>query len=194
MFHPLWGAFWIISAPYWSATQFTELSQCDEKSSLFFCCKPTVALVRKILFGYKCIVSLKSCFPQGIKTKFDFLYQQIHFFLFFQWSASRLCVKITQQTRVSRSESKGFFLFTRSRQTAGAEWSLHWEASAPQTASSRSLKLQVLIYFLPSVPRCSEGSVTVMDSCKLGTNKTLQVVDLGPGAPVDGPSRRPTLN
>lgn len=56
------------------------------------------------------------------------------------------------------------------------------------------LKAQVLIWFLPSVPWGWKSGVTVMDSCKLGTNKCLQVVDLGPRAPVDGPSRRSTLN
>lgn len=69
-----------------------------------------------------------------------------------------------------------------------------FKALTLQTVTSRFLKPQVLMQFLPSAPWFSEGGVTLMDSCKLGTNKSLQVVDLGPGPPVDGLSRGPTLN
>lgn len=42
-----------------------------------------------------------------------------------------------------------------------------------QSLTSRFLEPQVLMQFLPSVPWFSEGGVTVMDSCELGTNKSL---------------------
>lgn len=46
--------------------------------------------------------------------------------------------------------------------------------------TSRFLKPQVLMQRLPCAPWFSEGGLTVMDSYKLGTNKSLGVVDSGP--------------
>lgn len=71
-----------------------------------------------------------------------------------------------------------------------------WSFKIPnlQTVTLIFIKSEVLMMFLCSAPCFSEGGVTVMDSCKLGTNKSLRVVDLGPRTLVDGPSRRPTLN
>lgn len=43
-------------------------------------------------------------------------------------------------------------------------------------------------------PAFQAGGVTVMDRCSPRTNKRLRPVDVGPRAPVDGPSRGPTLN
>lgn len=86
--------YWVFPPMWWKGAPFFSAPEIY---------KSTVALVRKISFGYKCIVSLKTALPpQGVKTIFDFLYQHIQFWvlLFRRRSASRLRVKITQQTRV----------------------------------------------------------------------------------------------
>ena len=98
-----------------------------------------------------------------------------------QWSSSRRRIKVTSQIRVKTFFSlRGLSVFTG----GGLSGVFRFKASTLQTGTSRFLEPQVLMQFLPMCDLVFGGGVTVMDSCKLGTNKSLRVLDLGPIAPV----------
>lgn len=116
--------------------------QCDEKellsSSLPKSINPLSHYCKRFYLGPSALSRWRpgSLPPQGIKTIFDFLYQHIQFWflLFCPWSASRLRVRITQQTRVLSPKRDACFR-TFPAKVTGPCWRffpffLLWEASS----------------------------------------------------------------